>query len=135
MYKCDLWMFPQVLKPSTRKKLKIEGEMYRKILMENFETLPSYLGGNCTCRRCSNLRICNLGLHQINETNKRQRKIDIISCEDIPSPHPSDPIDIHMTGYCDQALRAAVVGIIMLWVLIAFLAGLYDPESSPALPL
>ncbi|XP_057480654.1 uncharacterized protein LOC130767709 [Actinidia eriantha] len=127
--------FIQVLKPRTRQKLKIEGEMYRKILMENFETLPSYLGGNCTCRRCSNLRICNMELHQINETNERQRKMDIISCEDIPSPHPSDPIDIHMTGYCDQALRAAVVGIIMLLVLIAFLAGLYDPESSPALPL
>ncbi|PSR90057.1 Sec14 cytosolic factor like [Actinidia chinensis var. chinensis] len=127
--------FIQVLKPSTRQKLKIEGEMYRKILMENFETLPSYLGGNCTCRRCSNLRICNMELHRINETNERQRKMNIISCEDIPSPHPSDPIDIHMTGYCDQALRAAVVGIIMLLVLIAFLAGLYDPESSPALPL
>ena len=76
-----------------------------------------------------------MGLHQIHDTNKKQRKIDIISCEDIPSPHPSGPIDIHMTGYCDQALRAAVVGIIMLWIVIAFLAGLYDPESRPALPL
>ncbi|KAG2673519.1 hypothetical protein I3760_13G095500 [Carya illinoinensis] len=36
--------FIQVLKPITRKKLRIEGEMYKKVLSENLGILPSYLG-------------------------------------------------------------------------------------------
>ncbi|KAL6967485.1 hypothetical protein U1Q18_033295 [Sarracenia purpurea var. burkii] len=124
--------FIQVLKPVTRQKLKIEGEKYHKILADNFQTLPSYLGGSCTCIRCSNVRICSMRLHQINETNETERRrADIISRADMPLPHPTD---MHMNHNCDQVLRNAVVGILMIWVVIALLAGLYDPESRPALP-
>jgi hypothetical protein len=30
---------------------------------------------------------------------------------------------------CENAIRAAIIGVLMLWVFIAFLAGMNDPES------
>ncbi|XP_052208751.1 uncharacterized protein LOC127812403 isoform X2 [Diospyros lotus] len=126
--------FMQVLKPVTRQKLIIEGEMYQKVIMENFQTLPSFLGGTCKCRRCSNLDICNARLPQIIETKETERKIDTISCEEMLPPHVTDVADMEMNGNCNQVLRTAVVGIVIFWVLIAFIAGVYDPESHPALP-
>ncbi|XP_028095852.1 uncharacterized protein LOC114295738 [Camellia sinensis] len=117
--------FIQVLKPVTRQKLKVEGEMYQEVLMENFPTLPSYLGGTCKCIRCSKLSIRNMGPPQMN---------DVVSCDDMSSPHPSNMTNTHMNGNYDQVLRSAIVSILMLWVLIALVAGIYDPESSPFLP-
>lgn len=32
---------------------------------------------------------------------------------------------------CDQVLRTAIISILMLWVFIAFIAGIYDPETRP----
>lgn len=124
----------KVLKPGTREKLKIVGKMYQKILAENFQTLPSYLGGTCTCVRCSNRRICNMRLRQINDTSETERKADVNGCEDMPSPRQSNLTNMHMNGNCDQALRASVIAVLVFWVLIAFLAGIYNPESHLALP-
>lgn len=123
--------FLQVLKPVTRAKLKIVGEMYQKILAEHFETLPSYLGGTCTCVRCSNRRFCNMRL-QIKDTSETERKTDGNGYEDMPSPRQSNLTDMHMNGNCDQALRASVIAVLVFWVLISFLAGIYDPKSRPA---
>lgn len=44
--------FYQVLKPATRKKLRIEGELCPKMLAELFQSVPSFLGGSCDCGRC-----------------------------------------------------------------------------------
>ncbi|KAJ0558355.1 putative CRAL-TRIO lipid binding domain-containing protein [Helianthus annuus] len=44
----------QVLKPRTRRKLMIVGEDYRAVLSRYFEDLPPFLGGNCSCSKCSN---------------------------------------------------------------------------------
>uniref|UniRef100_A0A5B7C3A5 CRAL-TRIO domain-containing protein n=1 Tax=Davidia involucrata TaxID=16924 RepID=A0A5B7C3A5_DAVIN len=128
--------FIQVLKPVTRQKLKIKGEMYQMDLTEYLQTLPSCLGGTCTCTRCSNLSICDLQEPQINEdTNMTEMIAKFNNDEDLPSPHPSCLTDMHMNGNCDQVLRTAMVGILILWVLIAFIAGICDPESRPVLPL
>ncbi|KAF9600863.1 hypothetical protein IFM89_013459 [Coptis chinensis] len=45
--------FIQVLKPVTRQKLRIEGVMYKKVLSEYLQTVPSFLGGDCVCPKCS----------------------------------------------------------------------------------
>ncbi|KAK3033954.1 hypothetical protein RJ639_034118 [Escallonia herrerae] len=116
------------LKPVTRKKLKIEGKTYQKVLSEYLQVLPSSLGGICTCRRCANLCICNMQPSAV-EPNNRETNEDINSGEDLPSPHLSRETDMHTIGNCDHVLRAAVVGVLIFWVLIALIAGTYDPES------
>lgn len=127
--------FIQVLKPTTRKKLKIEGEMYRKVLLEYLQTLPSYLGGDCTCTKCSTTSGPNTH-HQYPNTNRINRAEAIQThsySEDMPSQNMTMP-DIDRNGNCEQMLRTTIIGILMLWVLLAFVAGLYDlldRESSP----
>lgn len=43
---------------------------------------------------------------------------------------------MHMNGTnnCEQVLRTDVVAILILWAFIAFMAGMYDLDSRPALP-
>lgn len=124
-------MVLQILKPTTRKKVKIEGEMFRKVLSECLQTLPSYLGGNCTCMRCLKISNHDALPPLAKETNVMQPYSDVSDDEDLPSPHLSHQTDINMNGNCDQVLRAAVIGILMLWVFIALIAGLSDPDSRP----
>ncbi|XAR59008.1 hypothetical protein NMG60_11014620 [Bertholletia excelsa] len=122
--------FIQVLKPSTRQKVRIQGEMYQKVLLENFPAPPSYLGGNCTCSKCSDLTSSSVRLPRVdNGSGESDRRMDWIGMDTTPTLHPPNLIDMHMNGNCDQLLRTAVVGILMFWVLIAFVAGIYNPES------
>ncbi|XWS53150.1 hypothetical protein CRYUN_Cryun11dG0133000 [Craigia yunnanensis] len=121
--------FFQVLKPVTRKKLKVGGEMYRKVLLENLQTLPSYLGGDCRCTKCLTIGVHDVKRRHADHINKIQANEDVSNSEDIPSPDVICQDDIDQSGSCDQVLRTAVIGLLMLWVLIAFIAGLYDPES------
>ncbi|KAK2985004.1 hypothetical protein RJ640_015599 [Escallonia rubra] len=116
------------LKPVTLQKLKIEGKTYQKVLSEYLQVLPSSLGGICTCRRCVNLSICNMQPCAV-EPNNREINADINSGEDLTSPHLSHETNMHTIGNCDHVLRAAVVGMLIFWILIALIAGTYDPES------
>ncbi|KAI3507773.1 hypothetical protein L1887_22767 [Cichorium endivia] len=62
--------FIQVLKPATRKKLKIVGRMYRNALSEYLNSLPSYLGGECTCSKCEKLSNSSIQHPRFNEISR-----------------------------------------------------------------
>lgn len=109
--------------------------MYRKVLSEYLQALPSYLGGNCSCPTC--WKINNRIAHHANanETHRILSYADANHDEGSPSPSLAYHNDFDTFGNCDQVIRTAVIGILMLFVLIAFLAGMTDPESRPfALP-
>lgn len=122
--------FIQVLKPATRKKLKIEGEMYKKVLFDNLSTLPSYLGGCCTCAICS--KMGKRVMPQFNETGTSgiDREDDISGNEDSPLLLPSTELEGHQNNSYDQLLRTAVISILVFWVVIALGAGIYEPGST-----
>lgn len=42
----------QVLRPATRKKLRIIGDNYQEVITEFLQTLPIFLGGTCSCGNC-----------------------------------------------------------------------------------
>ncbi|KAL9405161.1 hypothetical protein Peur_002133 [Populus x canadensis] len=119
--------FIQVLKPVTRKKLRIEGKMYHRVLLECLKTLPSCLGGNCSCEICSDVRI----MQQPQSTNEINTASPFFSGggEDLPSPHLTTQADVHVNDNWNHLLRTLVIGILMVWVVVAILAGIYDPES------
>jgi hypothetical protein len=48
--------------------------------------------------------------------------------EDLPSPHLTTQADVHVNDNWNHLLRTLVIGILMVWVLVAILAGIYDPE-------
>ncbi|KAJ6964243.1 hypothetical protein NC652_002505 [Populus alba x Populus x berolinensis] len=119
--------FIQVLKPVTRKKLRIEGKMYHRVLLECLKTLPLCLGGNCSCEICSDARI----MQQPQSTNEINTASPFFSDggEDLPSPHLTTQADVHVNDNWNHLLRTLVIGILMVWVLVAILAGIYDPKS------
>ena len=124
--KNELVAVSQVLKPTTRQKLRFEGEMYQKVLSEYLQTVPSYLGGKCACTKCSKLNSCNMQPPSRHEEicNVEQPATDFSDDED-PS-YMTYEIDNQMNDTCDQVLRTAVMGVLMFWVLMALMAGLPD---------
>lgn len=123
--------FIQVLKPYTREKLRIEGKMYRKILSECLETLPLYLGGKCLCRICSDISTTDMQQPHTNEIMKRELRANVCGDGNLRSPSPTYESELEQNHNCDQLLRTAIVSVLMFWILIVFIAGLFDPVSSP----
>ncbi|PNY09224.1 sec14 cytosolic factor [Trifolium pratense] len=123
--------FIQVIKPATKKKLKIEGEMYKKLLYDYLPTLPLYLGGRCTCEKCS--KMVNRNMVQPHETGTSTSRIvredDISDNEDSPSLHPSIVLDDSQNNSYDQLLRTAVISLLVFWVVVALGAGMYGPPG------
>lgn len=54
--------------------------------------------------------------------------------DDLPSSRPTYQTDADMNVNCDQVLRTAMISIIMFWVLVAVIAGLYDPVDRLFVP-
>ncbi|KAJ9188976.1 hypothetical protein P3X46_000320 [Hevea brasiliensis] len=122
--------FIQVLKPITRKKLRIEGKKYHRVIFDYLQNLPSYLGGNCTCNICSNIRIHAMRQPQaINEIGRIDSTEFVGDGEDLPSPHLNFEADVPIIENWDHMWRTAVIGVLMVWVFLALVAILYDPET------
>ncbi|CAI8616553.1 unnamed protein product [Vicia faba] len=114
--------FLQVVKPVTKKKLKIEGEMYKKVLYDNLPTIPSFLGGDCTCVTCSKMGKQNMVQPHEAETSSSRvvREDDISGNEDLPSlclQHPTIELDDHQSY--EKFLRTVVISILVFWVVLA----------------
>ncbi|MCL7039389.1 hypothetical protein MKW94_006739 [Papaver nudicaule] len=127
--------FIQVLKPATRMKLRFEGEMYKKVLLEYLQNVPSYLGGKCTCPKCSN--------HHNYDSWATRRPED--SGMVVPNGNFASDESLSLAGdhtyysdlhvndtSCEQVLRTAIIVLLMLWIFVCFLAGMY--ESDGVLP-
>ncbi|KAF7823592.1 sec14 cytosolic factor [Senna tora] len=124
--------FIQVLKPATRKKLKIEGEMYQKVLNDHLATLPSYLGGCCTCMKCSKFGTWDMRQLRATGTSSRSDGDEADGSddnEDSEPLHPSFEFGGHPHSNYDHFLRTAIISVLIFWVFMAFSAGMYDLGS------
>lgn len=120
----------QVLRPATQQKLHIEGQDYLKVLSEFFQSVPAFLGGNCTCPKCEILLAGKTRNQTMEETREQETSDDMLHCELYPDDYEvSENLVSHS---CERYLRAAVIGILMLCILISFLAGMSDSYSSVA---
>lgn len=124
----------QVLKPSTKQKLRILGDSYKNVISDYFETLPSYLGGQCTCPRCG---VGNVFPILATSTASADSVSDIVIAENVVPLRQStyEYDDMISESNCSRALRNAVIGVLIIFVLIAFIEGIYNPESRPVFPL
>ncbi|KAK7325001.1 hypothetical protein VNO77_29008 [Canavalia gladiata] len=123
--------FIQVLKPATRNKLKIEGETHLQVLSDYLPILPSYLGGCCTCIKCSYIGKWDMQQPYATGASRREEEEDISNSdnEDSPTLHPPDELEDRVYGNCDQLLRTAIIGILIFWVFIALGAVVFDPSN------
>ncbi|XP_043702414.1 uncharacterized protein LOC122652673 [Telopea speciosissima] len=121
--------FIQILKPVTRQKLRIEGDMYQKVLFEYLKTVPSFLGGKCTCAKCSTDGIYDTWSPADEETDNRESYGNSSRGE---NPFLVDDLcetELQFDGSCQKVLRTAIISTLMLFIFIALIGGMYDPES------
>lgn len=112
----------QVLRPSTRQKLHVLGETYRKVLLEHLQSVPSFLGGHCSCTQCLVLAVGRQSLTDV--ADKREPNLNFTG-----ELGDSYLTELPLRGSWDQILRTAIVGILMLWIFIAFVASMYGPDG------
>nr|GLL43030.1 uncharacterized protein LOC109193128 [Ipomoea trifida] len=117
--------FVQVFKPVTRQKLRFLGDTYKNVLSECIETLPSYLGGSCTCLRCDIHKMRDdLYIHEDMPETGADSKHD----DDLPSALSGEQTYApYGARSLDEMLRMAIVGVLIIWVLFASIAVIYDP--------
>ncbi|KAF3794083.1 Phosphatidylinositol/phosphatidylcholine transfer protein [Nymphaea thermarum] len=122
--------FIQLLKPVTRQKLHIEGDKYIKILSEHLQTIPLLLGGCCRCAQCSALTARHT-CQSIIDSNEDLQPSDS-SIEVVDNSYMLDQLSY--SGHCDKVLRTAILSILMLWIVIALIAGIHDSEQYSLFP-
>lgn len=106
--------------------------MYLKVLSECLQTLPAYLGGNCDCEKCR-----NPGDHAaMSLSDGPSRSYPMSNMEDEGSGDPAlshlgCESAMEMEATFSQVVRTCAIVVLMLWLLVALITGLYDPESRP----
>lgn len=113
----------QVLKPKTRKKLRVVGGDHQEVLSKYFEALPPFLGGNCSCSKCSESSF--EGINE--EIMKNSERVDFTDDSTVPLPdcdHPAET-SVEITR---ELVRTAIIGAVILWIILAFILGMYYPQ-------
>jgi hypothetical protein len=116
------------LKPTTKQKLRFEGDSYKKTLAEFLQIVPAFLGGKCSCSQCEKPR--DSSAIQAGEGSKSQpRHISIDDGERFTNFDDFDEAEIPSFYSCEHAIRAAIIGLLMVCIFIAFLAGMNELSS------
>lgn len=118
----------QVLRPATREKLRIYGGIYQKVLAESLPTLPLYLGGNCSCKKCRIMNNCDV--LQPSETESPNSGADFSVVEDREEQcnvHNYERLRDGSTNW-DMAVKTAMLVMLMFLALVTLLS---DPENHP----
>jgi hypothetical protein len=113
------------LNPSTKQKLRFEGDSYKKTLAEFLQVVPAFLGGKCRCPRCEKPR--DGSVMQAGEGSKSQARLVSVDSGSTATDFDFDEAEIATPYSCENAIRAAIIGLLMVCILVAFLAGMNDP--------
>ncbi|CAN6291317.1 unnamed protein product [Urochloa humidicola] len=122
--------FLQVLKPSTKQKLRFEGDSYKKTLAEFLQVVPAFLGGKCRCPQCEKPR--DSSVLKAGEGSKSQPSLSNVGDGSPVTDFDFDEEEIPSPYSCENAIRATIISLLMVCIFIAFLAGMNDPTSVPS---
>ncbi|GMH13350.1 hypothetical protein Nepgr_015191 [Nepenthes gracilis] len=92
----------QVLRPATRQKLRIEGENYKEVLSGYLQMLPTFLGGNCSCPKCSNLSCMKNPPEKANPVGPSSGSINTENIYSPPSAYQTDDFDRRQCPKCSN---------------------------------
>ncbi|KAL9227088.1 hypothetical protein vseg_002824 [Gypsophila vaccaria] len=127
----------KVLRPGTRRKLRILGQDYHKYLSELLSAIPSLLGGNCSCPKCTKI---------VNEDNNTvvghsteheaenipppplRPGIEHVS-EDVLPPHSAFHADEFECVKYDKVVKTVVIGLLVLLLSLIYGFGFQRLES------
>ncbi|PHU18522.1 hypothetical protein BC332_14217 [Capsicum chinense] len=151
--------FFQVLKPATRQKVRIIGRNHLEFLSNHLDSIPPFLGGNCSCSKCSELSNAE---GKSNEATKTHPTPDHVNRSDKVTqtgPTPPDQLNesneatltepapdqvkdspelnhnnVFNANSCKEDLiKTIIIGILMIWVFVAVIFVMDYPERWPLL--
>nr|GMC63735.1 phosphatidylinositol/phosphatidylcholine transfer protein SFH12-like [Ipomoea batatas] len=115
----------QVLRPSTRQKVMILGRIYQDYLSNNLETVPSFLGGNCICSKCSS------------HSNTIEEEMPLAPSTAHQTNDNTPEIHHHSLSIMNPTKKPLVkiiaIGVVMVWILFAIILGTHYSEWVPPL--
>ncbi|XP_078428978.1 SEC14 cytosolic factor family protein / phosphoglyceride transfer family protein [Wolffia australiana] len=105
----------QMMRPTTREKLRVMQN--DKALAELVQVAPAFLGGGCGCQKCNGLGRQHRGLR---EEGGQLGGGQMVVAEERAGG----------TAGLDQATRTAMVGMLMVWIFLAYLVGMKDQDGG-----
>lgn len=133
-------MFCQVVGQSTREKVHLLGDVYLTALSQHMggtDKVPACLGGACHCPACMEERRSGPPVHRVPHENGifgyGQRRHEVDRAEEAESAEETTYEEDVVSNYqsYNTVLRVAIIGFLMLWLLIALVAGVHEPELHP----
>lgn len=124
----------QVVKPSTREKVHMEGENYKDLLADHLGGIfcvPAVLGGKCSCSPCEEIRAAkermdmSLVAHRARSQNEQLEERDLV----LEESAYSERLSVYQSY--QNVLRVIILGLLMLWIVVATVGGYYEPQSPP----
>lgn len=113
----------QVLKPATQRKVRTLGGNYQEILSQWLLSVPSFLGGNCSCSKC------------VDGGAMQDAEVESASMPPEAEHVDNHFLDVHLptANYIsengDQSKRTLIIGLLTLWILILVILGMHHPEK------
>lgn len=141
----------QVLKPATRQKVRIIGRNHLEFLSNNLDAIPPFLGGNCSCSKCSNQSNAEGKSDEATRTEptpdhaNRSETPDHLNISDEVTRTEPDPDEVedslefnhhnvsNTSRYKEELIRTIIIGILMVWIFIAVIVAMDYPERWPLL--
>ncbi|CAN4098857.1 unnamed protein product [Withania somnifera] len=111
--------------------VRVVAQTFVQVLSEHLQTLPTYLGGQCTCSRCASFDMSKMHNTRMNDHQETAITEIINNPVDLTLLHSGEQTESPTNYNCGQVLSKAVIGVLLFWVFVAFIAGVYDPESRP----
>lgn len=140
-----------MLKPSTRQKVRIIGRNHLEFLSNHLNSIPPFLGGNCSCSKCSDQTDAE---SESDEATRTDRTPDQASRPETPD-HTNESNEVTPTEpaadqvkdspefnhhnvsntsvYREELIKTIFIGILMVWVFIAVIVAMDYPERWPLL--
>ncbi|KAK4353705.1 hypothetical protein RND71_025899 [Anisodus tanguticus] len=141
--------FFQVLKPATREKVRIIGRNHLEFLSNHLDSIPLFLGGNCSCSKCSGGSNAEGKSNEATRTEPTpehaNRSDEVTRTEPTPGHmNKSDEVSrvndspefnhhniSNTSGYKEELMKTIIIGILMVWIFIAVIVAMQYPERLP----
>lgn len=99
--------------------------MYAKVLADHLQEVPLFLGGRCECQKCMKL---DLSYHIDNEATDSESLASLASCNE-PDVEQDVEVEMPWSATCVHVIRTTIIGLLLFWILMAFISVLYDSDN------
>lgn len=124
----------QVVKPSTKKKVQMEGDKYMNSLATHLGgvfNVPVVLGGKCSCDYCENILTQKVEGNMSLVALKAHDELEQVRNQDLTVEERALCLRQSTYESYSGTLRVVITGLFLLWVVVAMISGYGDTYMYP----